>query len=61
MENKLKSKGVYLILNLVNRKFYIGSTIVSFKKRFRDHKRKLTQNKHGNIHLQSAWNKYGAD
>lgn len=57
----LKSKGVYIILNTVNRKYYIGSTEASFQDRFKHHYIALKNNKHKNMHLQSSWNKYGED
>lgn len=49
---------IYKILNLVNGKFYIGST-KNFRKRRRNHLSRLRNNKHENIHLQRSWNKYG--
>jgi group I intron endonuclease len=52
--------GIYKILNKINNKVYIGSA-VDIKKRWRDHKWGLNHNKHHNLHLQSSWNKYGAD
>lgn len=61
MKNDTHKCGVYAIRNLINGKVYIGSTIVSFKKRWASHKRKLKNNKHGNQHLQNAYNKYGND
>lgn len=48
--------GVYKITNTINNKFYIGSTI-NFKIRFKDHKKFLNQNNHGNSYLQKSWNK----
>ena len=52
--------GVYHILNLVNNKFYIGSTAtLGFIGRWKTHRNQLRINKHPNPHLQSAWNKYG--
>lgn len=57
----LKKKGVYKILNTATGKFYIGSTITSFKERIKDHFNKLQHNKHLNKHLQNAYNKYGED
>lgn len=51
--------GVYTIVNTVNDKLYVGSTTRSFRKRWWDHKSLLRNNKHHNIHLQRAWNKYG--
>jgi len=53
-------QGVYLIRNKVNNKVYIGSSI-NIKRRWRDHIYELSRNRHNNIHLQNAWNKYGKD
>lgn len=50
--------GVYKILNLVNGKFYIGSTAWNFHRRWRIHRNHLRLNKHPNQHLQNSWNKY---
>lgn len=50
--------GVYKITNIVNGKFYIGSSN-NVKNRWYQHKRKLNEGKHGNSYLQNAWNKYG--
>lgn len=50
--------GIYQILNSINGKIYIGSSI-NLKQRFNDHKKLLRHNKHPNKHLQSAWTKYG--
>lgn len=52
--------GIYKILNKVNNKVYIGSA-TDIRKRWRDHKWYLNHNKHHNSHLQSSWNKYGAE
>ena len=49
---------IYKIINLVNDKFYVGST-TNKKVRFRDHRKQLRGNRHHCKHLQSAWNKYG--
>jgi group I intron endonuclease len=51
---------IYKIINKVNRKFYIGSTL-DIKDRWREHKKDLREDKHHSIHLQRAWNKYGED
>lgn len=51
--------GVYKIENIINRKFYIGSTSWGFKKRWNTHLRFLRKNKHDNPHLQYSWNKHG--
>lgn len=57
----LRKTGIYKIQNIINNKVYIGSTGKSFKSRFIQHKSELTNNKHGNPHLQSSYNKYGPD
>jgi group I intron endonuclease len=51
--------GIYKITNTVNGKFYIGSSKLSIERRMIIHKSLLKSNKHGNKHLQSAWNEYG--
>lgn len=53
--------GVYLITNFVNSRVYVGSTTDSFGRRWYSHRYMLSRNKHGNTHLQNAWNKYGED
>jgi group I intron endonuclease len=50
--------GIYSITNLINQKRYIGSTNV-LKRRKNEHFNKLRKNRHVNLYLQSAWNKYG--
>jgi len=54
------SCGVYKIINTVNNKCYIGSSI-NMRKRKSQHQLRLRSNKHGNVYLQNAWNKYGED
>lgn len=49
---------IYKIINLVNDKFYVGSTI-NQKTRFRQHRKLLRGGRHHCKHLQAAWNKYG--
>jgi len=51
---------IYKIINLVNDKFYVGST-VNKKVRFRQHRKLLRGNRHHCKHLQAAWNKYGEE
>lgn len=53
-------KYIYKIENKVNSKVYIGQTN-DYAKRFQTHKSLLRGNKHENVHLQGAWNKYGED
>lgn len=54
-------KGVYCILNKINGKRYIGSTVVSFKDRLNHHRNRLRVDGHKNAHIQRSWNKYGED
>lgn len=51
--------GVYKITNIANGKFYVGSS-KDIEKRWAQHKNSLNENKHGNMYLQNAWNKYGS-
>jgi len=50
--------GIYKIVNRVNGKYYLGSS-VNIKKRWKTHRCDLRHNRHHCIHLQRAWNKYG--
>ena len=54
------TSGVYAIINKVNSHKYIGSS-VDIHKRWSVHRCYLNQNRHHCIHLQNAWNKYGAE
>lgn len=54
----VRVSGVYTIKNAANNKTYVGSS-VDFKARIRQHKKQLDKNKHHNVHLQRAWEKYG--
>ncbi len=49
---------IYKIVNLVNDKFYVGSTH-NQRERFRTHRNKLRKGAHHCAHLQAAWLKYG--
>lgn len=59
--------GVYKILNTITKERYVGSasrigksnSLSGFYVRFEKHKSLLKSNKHYNIHLQRAYNKYG--
>lgn len=51
--------GVYSIRNKTNGKVYVGSTTRNIMTRFSEHKHNLRHNKHSNLYLQHAWNKYG--
>jgi group I intron endonuclease len=59
MGTEIKS-GIYQIVNRVNGKVYVGSA-VDTKNRWQKHRYELNRNNHGNIHLQRAWQEYGAD
>lgn len=52
--------GIYKITNIVNNKFYIGSSI-NVKKRLKQHLSALVKNNHYNSILTRAYNKYGDD
>ena len=52
---------IYKIINVVNGKLYIGSTMHKFSKRKSEHLTALRKGYHFNSHLQSAWNKYGEE
>lgn len=54
------NSGIYKILNTVTLKMYIGST-ENFSKRKYDHFLALNKNKHRNVKLQNAFNKYGCE
>lgn len=52
------ASGIYMILNLLNGKRYIGSA-VNLRMRRHDHFSALRRGTHKNPHLQNAFNKYG--
>lgn len=54
-----KTSGIYLILNLINGRYYIGSAI-DLKKRWTNHLSGLRRNSHANSFLQRDYNKCGA-
>lgn len=54
----MDKSGIYTITNLIDNKIYVGYT-TNFRKRKGDHFANLNSNKHKNIHLQRAYNKYG--
>jgi group I intron endonuclease len=52
--------GVYEIINTINGKRYVGSS-VNIRTRWNYHKGRLRRDCHSNYHLQNAWNKYGSN
>jgi group I intron endonuclease len=50
--------GIYAIVNLINGKFYIGSS-TSVGRRIAEHIGELRAGRHYNARLKNAWNKYG--
>jgi len=54
----MSNSGIYIIENLSNGKRYVGSA-VNLNSRKSCHFTSLVKNKHANVKLQSAWNKYG--
>jgi hypothetical protein len=54
----MKTCGIYQIINLKNKKRYIGQSI-NIKSRWIRHRYELNNNIHINPKLQRSWNKYG--
>ena len=54
------NSGIYLIINKVNGKWYVGSS-KNLNRRWNEHSKKLNNNCHYNNHLQYAWNNYGSN
>lgn len=52
--------GIYAIKNKITGMIYVGSTTGTFRRRRNNHLSPLRRGKHGNPHLQNAWNCYGA-
>lgn len=52
--------GIYLIVNLLNGKVYVGESSRIYG-RWWEHRSALKHNKHKNQHLQSSWNLYGKE
>lgn len=53
--------GIYAIVNVKNKKIYIGSTKTAFSTRKNRHCNTLEKNTHYNEYLQNSYNKYGKD
>ena len=58
--NLITNSGVYKITNLINNKFYVGSSI-NLKQRKHAHFYSLKLGKHKSPYLQNAFNKYGIE
>lgn len=54
---RIKTSGIYKIVNKVNNKYYVGRS-KNIQKRFRGHVKLLNNNTHHNSHLQNSWNKH---
>lgn len=54
------NSGVYMIVNAINGKRYIGSSN-NIKRRLKEHRQHLKSGTHDNQHLQSSYNQHGAD
>ena len=52
--------GVYEIRSVVDGRRYVGSS-VNMARRWKEHRLRLDSGKHGNLHLQRAWKKYGSE
>jgi hypothetical protein len=59
-EINLNCCGVYKITNIINGKYYIGSSY-NIKNRIRKHFELLKRNSHHSIYFQHAYNKYGKE
>lgn len=57
---RAKISGIYTITNLVNGKIYVGKSVDVYD-RLNHHKHQLKGNRHTNIYLQHAYNKYGEE
>jgi len=51
-------RGVYVIINTVSWRYYIGSSI-DIRKRWRAHRTDMNTRRHNNPHLVHAWHRYG--
>lgn len=50
--------GIYKITNTITKQFYLGQSRNTLK-RLKEHKTRLSNNSHRNLHMQSSFNKYG--
>jgi len=56
----MKYPGIYLIINLYNNKFYVGSSKNLWERKL-SHFRDLKNQKHKNVYLQNSFNKHGKE
>jgi group I intron endonuclease len=56
-----KISGIYKIINKLNGKYYVGSAKSVRTRILWGHVWELRNKRHGNRHLQNAWDKYGVD
>lgn len=54
------ASGVYAITNHLNGRVYIGQTLVTFEKRWGEHRSKLSLGRHNNVDLQWDWFSIGS-
>ena len=59
-KDTVKASGIYMIYCMPANKAYIGQS-KNIHRRWIHHRHSLKENKHGNIHLQNLYNKYGKD
>lgn len=57
---KEENSGIYKIENIINGKFYIGSS-KELRRRFVNHFRKLITGNHSSVKFQNSFNKYGCN
>lgn len=55
----MRISGIYKIINIVNGKYYVGSSKDIIDYRWPKHYVALNNNRHKNDYLQNAWNKHG--
>jgi group I intron endonuclease len=58
--NKERIRGIYIIVNLINKKVYIGESLDIYR-RWEEHEEDLNNNKHHSYKLQQDWNTYGKE
>lgn len=59
--NTIIVSGIYIILNKINNKWYVGSSRNIIGERWVSHRTQLNCNRHNNKHLSKSWNKYGSE